>query len=73
MEEQLKDVILLVLCNKQDQPGAATPEEIGSLLNLERFDNVKNVFPTVATSDDPATTGLDTAFDWLTEELEKRQ
>ena len=60
--EDLKGQPLLVLANKQDLPGAMTPAELSTVLELDAIrDRPWHIHPTVATSG----VGIEAAFEWL--------
>jgi len=68
-EEELKDVILLVLANKQDLPNAMSVAEITDKLGLHSLGNRKwYIQATCATTGD----GLYEGLDWLSNTLSKR-
>eukprot|EP01138_Halocafeteria_seosinensis_P016227 gb/GECG01016557.1/.p1 GENE.gb/GECG01016557.1/~~gb/GECG01016557.1/.p1 ORF type:complete len:183 (+),score=18.99 gb/GECG01016557.1/:1-549(+) len=61
-EEDLKDAILLVMANKQDQPGALRADGISEALNLSAIKNRQwSIQETSATKGK----GLFEGFDWL--------
>jgi small GTP-binding protein len=72
-EDELRDCVFLILCNKQDLPNAMSVNEIREKLNYDTFlipkhlKNARGIFPCVATTGE----GLDEAFDWLAKELNK--
>ncbi|XP_069123316.1 uncharacterized protein [Argopecten irradians] len=66
MEEYtLKDVIVVILANKQDKVGAFTSEEVGDKLDLDviRKSHMCEVFGTSATTGE----GLNEMLDWVVE------
>ena len=69
-EPELKDVVLLVMANKQDLPGCLSPNDVTDKLALPQMKNRK--WLTQGTS---ATTGhgLKEGLDWLAEELLKKK
>ena len=60
-EEQLKDVLFMVLANKQDLPNAMSVEEVAKGIELDRIKQKHNIFGTVATTGE----GLYEALEWL--------
>ncbi|KAK4216914.1 ADP-ribosylation factor family-domain-containing protein [Rhypophila decipiens] len=65
-DREMKDSLLLVLANKQDLPGAMSPQEVTEKLQLTKIkDKLWYVQPTVAT--DPKDDRLELAFGWLSE------
>jgi len=67
-QEQLKDAVLLVLCNKQDIPHAMSVYEISERLELSKLKDRKwYIQGTSATTGE----GLHEAFDWLCNTLNK--
>jgi small GTP-binding protein len=69
-EEELKNVICLVMANKQDLPGAIPPVEIKKILSLEQFKGRKCLVQGTS-----ATTGqgLKEGLDWIAGMLLKRK
>lgn len=68
-EEELKNVPLLVMANKQDLAEAMTAEEISNSLDLTKIkDRTWTIIPTSALKGD----GVKAAFDWLAETIEGR-
>jgi small GTP-binding protein len=69
-EPELKDVILLIMANKQDINGSMTPGEVTDKMGLQNL-KVKNwlVQGTSATSGH----GLKEGLDWMAEELLKKK
>lgn len=70
-EERLDGATLLILANKQDLPGAARPEEIQQLLDL---DNIKTHHWSIraCSAIDDTTEHLQKALYWLTEDIASR-
>ncbi|PVV00783.1 hypothetical protein BB560_004820, partial [Smittium megazygosporum] len=68
-EQKLVGASLLVFANKQDIPGAITPEELLKILDLE---NIKghswNIFPCSAVTGD----GIDEGIDWIVSNVSER-
>lgn len=65
-EEELKGAVLMVLANKQDMPNAMTPAKITEALGLTALKTrTWQIFKTSAKTGE----GLDTAMDWLVEQL----
>ena len=61
-EEELKDTILLVLANKQDQPNAMTEAEVSQALGLHAIkDRQWCIYKTAAVKG----VGLDESMTWL--------
>jgi len=60
-EDQLKDVIFMVLANKQDLPNAMPVYEIEKAIELHKIKQKHKIFGTVATTGE----GIYEAFDWL--------
>eukprot|EP00658_Telonema_sp_P-2_P083147 TRINITY_DN892_c0_g1_i1.p1 TRINITY_DN892_c0_g1~~TRINITY_DN892_c0_g1_i1.p1 ORF type:complete len:181 (+),score=31.34 TRINITY_DN892_c0_g1_i1:206-748(+) len=61
-EEELVNVPIAVLANKQDMPGAMAPEEVATALGLpEVMDRPWAIFKTSATRDE----GVQEALEWL--------
>ena len=61
-EEELKETILLVLANKQDQKGAMTEAEVSEALGLHAIkDRQWAIYKTVATKG----VGLEESMEWL--------
>ncbi|KAL0211777.1 hypothetical protein RCL1_005403 [Eukaryota sp. TZLM3-RCL] len=68
-DEQLKDVAILVLANKQDLPSAVSVDEITELLELHALrGHPWHIQGTCATKGE----GLTDAFDWLTSTVQSR-
>ncbi|KAK3326948.1 ADP-ribosylation factor family-domain-containing protein [Cercophora scortea] len=69
-DREMRDSLLLVLANKQDVPGAMTPQEITEAMQLSKVkDKIWNVQPTVATKGD----GLQQAFQWLSDNTKEKK
>ncbi|CAF0732929.1 unnamed protein product [Didymodactylos carnosus] len=62
-DEDLKDIPLLILANKQDLPNAVNKTELIEKLGLEKFNGIRkwHVQETIAITGQ----GLDEGFDWL--------
>ncbi|KCV69383.1 ADP-ribosylation factor-like protein 1 [Fonticula alba] len=62
-EEELKNVPLLILANKQDQDGAMSAADVSEALQLSKLPPTRtwHIHPTSAIKGD----GLHDAFDWL--------
>lgn len=58
---EMRDVGLLVFCNKQDLPQSLKPSEIQKILRLDRFSRTYLITPCSATDG----TGLAEGFKWL--------
>jgi small GTP-binding protein len=69
-EDELRDVVCLVMANKQDLPGAIPPVEIKKILSLEQFKGRKCLVQGTS-----ATTGqgLKEGLDWIAGMLLKRK
>lgn len=68
-EEELKNVPLLILANKQDLPGALTAEDISNKLELSAIkDRTWTIIPTSALKGD----GIKAGFDWLAETIQNK-
>jgi small GTP-binding protein len=65
-EELLQKLPFLVLCNKQDLPGAWSPEKISTFFCVERADSRVNVLGCVATEN----VGVMEGLQWLVETIE---
>eukprot|EP00656_Telonema_subtile_P003452 TRINITY_DN11583_c0_g1_i1.p1 TRINITY_DN11583_c0_g1~~TRINITY_DN11583_c0_g1_i1.p1 ORF type:complete len:184 (+),score=42.87 TRINITY_DN11583_c0_g1_i1:235-786(+) len=63
-ETTLKGISIAVLANKSDSPGAATPEELGSLLELEKIRAHGHQCEMFGTSAKTAS-GFDEVFEWV--------
>lgn len=68
-EEEMKDAVLLVLANKQDLDGAMTAAEIADQFGLSRL---KNRTWTIQKCSAVKGEGLDSAMDWLTDQIAAR-
>jgi len=69
-DREMRDSLLLVLANKQDLPGAMTPQEITDRLQLNKIkDKLWSVEPTIATEG----TGLAEAFKWLSDNTKEKK
>jgi len=69
-EEELTNVILLILANKQDLPNAMTSKELSDYLNLSAFKTVQwHIQQCCAVNGNGLTEGLD----WLSKTLAKRK
>ena len=67
--DELKDAVFLVLANKKDKKPSASIEEIIRSLGLQTVtENSWNVFGVSAKNG----TGIEEAFDWLIEKLQKK-
>ena len=69
-EEELRDVVVLVLANKQDLPQAENTAQLADKLNLRAFRQKWYIQPCVATS--AGDSGLYKGLDWLSETLHRR-
>jgi ADP-ribosylation factor 1/2 len=68
-EDELRDVTVLVLANKQDLPRALSPEAVAEQLGLRAYRLIPwCVHACIATSGD----GLHEALDWLSAALSRR-
>jgi small GTP-binding protein len=68
-EDELRDAILLVYANKQDQPNAIKPQELANRLKLNSVTNRPwQVQGTCATTGD----GLYEGLDWLGAQINKK-
>ncbi|KAK9687097.1 ADP-ribosylation factor family [Popillia japonica] len=67
-ENELKNVMLLVLANKQDLPTAMSADEIKEKLQFNKLYNKWYIQPTCATKG----SGLYEGLDWLSNELSRR-
>ena len=68
-QDELKDAVLLVFCNKQDLPNAMPVREVTERLGLHSLRYRKwYIFRTIATTGDGVYEGLE----WLANELDKR-
>lgn len=66
LEDDLRDAILLIFCNKMDLPDALQPSQVAEQLNLHNMRSRKwHLQSTCATSGD----GLYEGLDWLSAEL----
>ena len=69
-EDELRDAILLVFCNKQDLPNALSVAEVTERLQLNTIRNrAWYIQATCATTGD----GLYEGLDWLSDTLQKRK
>uniref|UniRef100_A0A7S1SG02 ADP-ribosylation factor n=1 Tax=Alexandrium catenella TaxID=2925 RepID=A0A7S1SG02_ALECA len=73
-EDELREAVLLVLANKQDLPGAASPAELAGKLGLRGGASVEqrppwHVQAAVATTGD----GLYEGLDWLSRALQRQR
>jgi signal recognition particle receptor subunit beta len=59
----MRNVSLLLLCNKQDLSGSMQPDEIRQALNLDRFPRPYAIMPCSALTG----TGLTEGLKWLSE------
>jgi ADP-ribosylation factor 1/2 len=66
-EDQLRDIPLLIFCNKQDLPNAMRPSEIVQVLNIPSHVKRWHAQSCSATSGD----GLYEGLDWLSDEIQK--
>ena len=68
-QEKLSGATLLIYCNKQDVPGALTPNEISEFLDLQSITTRR--WGVIACS---AMSGLGVfeGIDWLTEDISRR-
>jgi ADP-ribosylation factor protein 1 len=67
-EDELRDAVLLVFCNKQDLPNAMSVNEVTERLGLNQLRNRKwYIQATCATTGD----GLYEGLDWLSNTLSK--
>ncbi|CEP00996.1 ADP-ribosylation factor [Plasmodiophora brassicae] len=68
-EDELRDAVLLVFCNKQDLPNAMPVQEVTNRLGLNQIRNRQwFIQATCATTGD----GLYEGLDWLSDTLRKR-
>jgi signal recognition particle receptor subunit beta len=71
-QEELQEIPILVLANKQDKEDKMTLEEIAKVLELEDVKDHKiNIFPTTATKKEKDD-GLEDALEWLVEMISKK-
>lgn len=69
-EDELKDVVVCVMANKQDLPNAISVSEIRQRLELDSFtDKYCEIFGTCATTGE----GLYEALDWLYNAVKKKK
>eukprot|EP01084_Bolivina_argentea_P055834 102297_1 len=68
-EEELKDVIFLILANKQDLPNAMSVDEMKKRLLLNKINQQWHILPTIATKGDGVYEGLD----WLWYAIKKQR
>jgi ADP-ribosylation factor-like protein 1 len=68
-EEEMKDAILLVLANKQDLDGAMSAAEIADQFGLSRL---KSRTWTIQKCSAVKGEGLESAMDWLTDNIAAR-
>ncbi|XP_054273749.1 ADP-ribosylation factor 2-like [Macrosteles quadrilineatus] len=66
-EEALRDIVLLILANKQDLPDALSAAELSQLLGLDKVKNRWKIQETCATQG----RGLYEGLDWLSNQLEQ--
>lgn len=66
-EEELQKATVLVLANKQDQPGALAPDEVAKRLDLQQLGRQTNCMRTIATTGE----GLKDAFHWLSHHMDE--
>jgi ADP-ribosylation factor 6 len=66
-DEQLMNAAILILANKQDQPGAVSPEKISKIFNLDALINKRplKIQGSTATTGD----GLVSGFTWLAKNM----
>ena len=64
----MRNVLVLIFCNKQDLPNAAKPTDMSQALGLSRLPNEWYVQPCIATTGQ----GLYEGLDWLTKALTHR-
>ncbi|KAH0792231.1 ADP-ribosylation factor-like protein 1 [Histomonas meleagridis] len=69
-EEELKGVPFVIIANKQDLDSAMKPEEISDKLALSTIkDRPWTIVPTSALKGE----GINSAFEWLSEQIEEKQ
>ncbi|KAG9405188.1 hypothetical protein AC1031_004298 [Aphanomyces cochlioides] len=66
-EEHLKDSIVLVFANKQDQVGALDPAVISAKMGLDQLRQVWHLQPGSAVSGD----GVESGLEWMTKAMRK--
>uniref|UniRef100_A0A6A7GAR2 ADP-ribosylation factor 6 n=1 Tax=Hirondellea gigas TaxID=1518452 RepID=A0A6A7GAR2_9CRUS len=60
-EEELERACVLALANKQDLPGACSPEEVSELMEMDQISHLHQTLPAVAKTGE----GINEAMDWL--------
>ena len=60
-DREMRNVSLLVLCNKQDASGSMQPDEIRQILHLDKLTRPYTIMPCSALNGD----GLAEGFKWL--------
>jgi len=69
-EEELKNIVLLILANKQDLPNAMTSKELSENLHMSTFRNIQwHIQQCCAVNGN----GLSEGLDWLSSALNKRK
>jgi len=69
-EEELKNVVLLILANKQDLPNAMNTKELADSLHMQTFKNIQwNIQLCCAVNGN----GLADGLEWLSKTLAKRK